>query len=59
MIQNKLEEEASRATELLKGKEVIEVLRHRESEAIIVFTDGTRVFVDVKPEESALELSIT
>jgi hypothetical protein len=59
MSHNELEDEASRATELLKGKEVIEVLRHRGSEMVIIFTDGTRLFVDVKPEKTELELSIT
>ena len=52
-----LEEEARWATELLKGKVVDVVWRHRPKEIGIRFTDGTRLFVDHEPE--GLELSIT
>jgi hypothetical protein len=50
-------EEAARATEMLKGKVVENVWRHREGEFGIQFTDGTRVFVDAA--DVALEVSIT
>lgn len=52
-----LAEEARRATELLKGKTVAKVWRHRREEIGIEFTDGTRLFIDHRPSE--LEISIT
>jgi len=52
-----LKQESERATEMLKGKVVEKVLRHREKEVGIEFTDGTRLFVDAHDGE--LELSIT
>lgn len=53
----KLAEEAERASEMLHGKVVAHVIRHRAAEVIFEFTDGTRVFVDSASE--VLELSIT
>ncbi|MDO0863478.1 hypothetical protein JH265_02565 [Xanthomonas campestris pv. campestris] len=41
----------------LAGKIVQTVWRHRSSELVIQFTDGSRIFADVK--EDALEHSIT
>lgn len=52
-----LDDEARRATELLKGKTVRQVLQHRRGEVGIEFSDGTRFFVDHQPGE--LEISIT
>ena len=52
-----MEDEAKRATKLLKGKTVKKVWRHRPEELAIEFDDGTRLFVD--REETGLELSIT
>jgi hypothetical protein len=52
-----LEQEAERATDLLKGKEVAKVTRHRAKEVCVEFTDGTRLFVDHHPDD--IELSIT
>ena len=52
-----LEEEARKATELLQGKIVAKVWRHRDKEIGIEFTDGTRLFIDHQPNE--LEISIT
>jgi len=52
-----LEQEAQRATDLLRGKVVQVVWRHRAKEVGIQFTDGTRLLVDLS--ENALELSIT
>jgi len=52
-----LKQKSERATEMLKGKVVEKVLRHREKEVGIEFTDGTRLFVDAHDGE--LELSIT
>jgi len=52
-----LEQEAERATELLKGKVVAKVMRHRAKEICVEFTDGTRLFVDHHPNN--VELSIT
>ena len=53
-----LDEEAVRATEMLSGKVVRTVWRHRPGEVGIEFVDGTRLFIDAPPEE-ILELSIT
>jgi hypothetical protein len=52
-----LEQEAKRATEMLKGKVVSEIWRHREGELGIRFTDGTKLFVDHTP--TGVEVSIT
>ena len=52
-----LEEEAKRATELLKGKIVSSVARNREDEVLINFNDGTKLFVDTSGNR--IELSIT
>jgi len=52
-----LEEDARVATQLLAGKSVRQVWRHRPREVGIEFTDGSRLFVDVT--EDGLELSIT
>lgn len=49
--------EAEKATELLGGKEVANVWRQRKNELGIEFTDGTRLFVDGRPD--GIELSIT
>ncbi len=54
---DELEEEARHATELLSGKCVREVWRHRPAEVGIEFTDGTRLFVDANGD--SVELSIT
>ena len=51
-----LETEARHATDLLRGKVVRLVWRHRPREVGIEFTDGTRLFVTAQSE---LELSIT
>jgi hypothetical protein len=50
------EEEAERATEMLSGKVIVRVERHRDNELLIEFTDGTRLFVD---SQDPIELSIT
>lgn len=52
-----LEKEAKRATDLLNGKTVVRVWRHRANEVCIEFKDGTSLFIDKK--ETGLELSIT
>ncbi|MCW2394585.1 MULTISPECIES: hypothetical protein [unclassified Sphingobium] len=51
-----LDDETTRATEMLRGKIVKRVIRHRESEVLIEFEDGSRFFADSK---TSLELSIT
>jgi hypothetical protein len=51
-----LDDEADRATEMLTGRSVRVVRRHRETEVLIEFEDGTRLFIN---SGSALELSIT
>jgi len=55
MLELKLE--ADRATEILKGKKVLKILRHRIGEFGIEFTDGKRLFLDHQPE--SIEISIT
>jgi hypothetical protein len=50
-------EEELRATQLLGGKTVARIRRHRPTELLVEFTDGTRLFVDVAGD--VLELSIT
>ena len=52
-----LSEESDRATELLKGKRVVRVIRHRKEEVCVEFADGTRLYVDGRV--GAVELSIT
>jgi hypothetical protein len=54
---SKLEEESSRATEMLAGKVVARVVRHREGEVLVEFEDGTRLFVD--HTQTDVEISIT
>lgn len=56
MIDN-LEEESVRATEMLAGKTVAFIRRHRPTEVLIEFTDGSRLFVD--RADDGVELSIT
>jgi hypothetical protein len=51
-----LAEEADRATEMLKGRSVRIVYRHRDREVAIEFDDGTRLYVD---SQTPVELSIT
>lgn len=52
-----LEEEAKGATELLAGRVVETIWRHRPGEIVIRFTDGARLSVDINGV--ALELSVT
>lgn len=52
-----LDDEAERATTLLRGKQVAEVWRHRTNEVAVQFTDGTRLFADTPRAD--IELSIT
>ncbi len=51
------DDEAQRLTELLRGKTVTLVQRHRQTELVIQFADGTCLFVDSKPGD--LEFSVT
>jgi hypothetical protein len=53
----KLQLEGERAAEMLSGKTVSTVRRHRPCEVAIEFTDGMRLFVDHAPD--GVELSIT
>jgi hypothetical protein len=53
-----LDDEAARLTELLRGKVVKVVWRHRPGEAGIEFNDGTRLFVDAVSKDE-LECSVT
>jgi hypothetical protein len=51
-----LENEGAEVTRMLGGRTVLVVRRDRETEVVIEFDDGTRLFVDSK---NPLELSIT
>jgi len=57
MTQLSVEEEAARLGELLIGKTVRRVRRHRRAELAIEFEDGTRLFVD--QSDTGLEFSVT
>lgn len=52
-----LEREGQRLTELLAGKTIKAAKRHRETEIVLEFLDGARLFVDWT--QKALEISIT
>jgi hypothetical protein len=52
-----LEDEARKLTDLLQGKTVKVVIRHRSREVVIEFDDGTRLFVDNISD--GLEFSVT
>ena len=41
-----LAEESKRATQLLRGKKISKVWRHRKKEIAIEFDDGSRLFID-------------
>ncbi|HEY0311583.1 MAG TPA: hypothetical protein VGC56_03725 [Allosphingosinicella sp.] len=51
-----VEDEERRATEMLSGKTVKVVRRHRAAEVMIEFSDNTRLFVDAA---CPIKLSIT
>lgn len=51
-----LKGEARRATEMLAGRSIKLVARHREGEVMIEFEDGARFYAD---SAGPLELSIT
>jgi len=53
-----LEQESERLTELLTGKTLVRVFRHRAWEVGFEFADGTRFFAD-SIEKSPLEISVT
>lgn len=50
-------EEQERLTELLNGKNLKRVLRHRPTEVVIEFTDGSCLIVELNGE--SLEFSVT
>jgi hypothetical protein len=52
-----LEQESIQATEILQGKVVSRVIRHRETEVLVEFADQCRLFVD--RTQGGVELSIT
>ena len=57
MTQLSLEEEAARLSELLIGKPVRRVRRHRRTELAIEFEEGTSLFVN--RSDAGLEFSVT
>ncbi|MGP4846197.1 hypothetical protein ACTXGQ_18865 [Marinobacter sp. 1Y8] len=56
MTENELMEEAESITNLLKGRVVKSCVRHASGEILIMFEDGTRLFVNANDD---LEFSIT
>ena len=52
-----LASEADRATSLLRGKVVVQCWRHSPKQVGLLFSDGTRFFVDL--QGSGLELSVS
>ena len=52
-----LQKEAERATNLLCGRVVQKVWRHRANEVVVIFQDGAALFVNI--DGSGLDLSIT
>lgn len=52
-----LKAEGDRATNLLCGKVVAYVARHRAEGVMLEFTDGTRLYVD--SSQGSVELSVT
>jgi len=52
-----LEDEAKRIEELFRDKTVKVVRRHRPTEVMIEFNDGTRLFVDAISD--GLDVSVT
>lgn len=52
-----LELEARKIGDLLRGKTLKEAKRHRPTELVLEFDDGTRLYVDKK--DDGLEFSIT
>jgi hypothetical protein len=52
-----LEDEATKLTDLLRGKTVRVVRRHRVGELLIEFDDDTRLFVNNVPD--GFEFSVT
>ena len=57
LTSTELKREARQLTRLLKGKRVSKVWRHRKKEIGIEFTDGSRLFVDVRIK--GIETSVT
>jgi hypothetical protein len=56
-IMEDLENEAKKLTNLLRGKSIKLVRRHRVREVVIEFEDGTRLFVDAASDP--LEFAVT
>jgi hypothetical protein len=56
-IMGDLDDEATKLTDLLRGKTVKTVWRHRVGEMGIEFGDGTRLFVDMA--STGLDFSVT
>jgi hypothetical protein len=52
-----LEYDGTKLTDLIRGKTVEVVKRHRSGEVLIEFDDGTRLFIDAIPD--GLECSVT
>jgi hypothetical protein len=54
---SELESEASKLTDILRGKAVNVIKRHRPGEIMIEFEDGSRLFVN--RASTGLEFSVT
>jgi hypothetical protein len=54
-----LEQESVSATEILGGKVLARIVRHLETEVLIEFTDGTRLFIDRTDRGVGLSITAT
>jgi hypothetical protein len=52
-----LEDEAARLTDLLRGKVIKAIRRHRSDEVLVEFEDETRLYID--RNSGGLEFSVT
>ena len=57
MSKGTLNIKAKKATHLLRGKVIRAMRRYRESEILIEFTDGTRLYVHA-PGDSSLDVTV-
>jgi len=57
MNEDELKDEEKNLKELLENRIVSNIHRHKKSELVIVFSDGTKLLID--QSDDALELSVT
>jgi len=57
MSKGTLNIKAKKTTDLLRGKVILAMRRYRESEVLIEFTDGTRLYVHA-PGDLSLDVTV-